>query len=164
MDWCEDNGIDYVFGLSGNRLLAAAVDAKADDIRTRRALKQMLVLRGYAQTRYAAKSWRAERRVCARIEATELGLDIRYVVTNIAEGSPEHIYDTLYCARGQMDIDQAWRLSRFCGGGGGIVGGPRRHAAPGRRRGAYRLQRRDRLRIGAHQHGSFRAAADVAAR
>jgi len=103
MDWCEDNGLDYVFGLSGNKLLAVAVEEKADDIRTRRALEQMLVLRGYAQTNYAAKSWRAERRVCARIEATELGLDIRYVVTNIASGSPEHIYDTLYCARGQME-------------------------------------------------------------
>src|SRR5512136_1559008 len=103
MDWCEDNGLDYVFGLSGNKLLAAAVEEKADDMRTRRALEQMLVLRGYAQTNYAAKSWRAERRVCARVEATELGLDIRYVVTNIASGSPEHIYDTLYCPRGQME-------------------------------------------------------------
>jgi len=103
MDWCEDNDLDYVFGLSGNRILAPAVEDNADDIRTRRALKQMLVLRGYAQTDYAAKSWRAERRVCARIEATELGLDIRYVVTNIATGSAEHIYDTLYCARGQME-------------------------------------------------------------
>ena len=46
MDWCEDNGVEYVFGLSGNRDLAVAVDVEADDIRTRRALKQMLVLRG----------------------------------------------------------------------------------------------------------------------
>ncbi len=91
MDWCEDNGLDYVFGLSGNKSLAAAVEDAADDIRTRRALKQTLVLRGYTQTDYAAKSWGAERRVCARIEATELGLDIRYVVTNIAAGSAEHI-------------------------------------------------------------------------
>jgi len=103
MDWCEDNGLEYVFGLSGNRILAVAVDVEADDIRTRRALKQILVLRGYAQTSYGAKSWRGERRVCARIEATELGLDIRYVVTNITTGSAEHIYDTLYCARGQME-------------------------------------------------------------
>lgn len=103
MDWCEDNGLDYVFGLSGNKLLAAAVEEKADDIRTRRALEQIPVLRGYAETTYAAKSWRAERRVCARIEATELGLDIRYVVTNITTHSAEHIYNTLYCARGQME-------------------------------------------------------------
>jgi hypothetical protein len=77
MDWCEDNGVEYVFGLSGNRILAVALDVEADDIRTRRALKQMLALRGYAQTSYAARSWRAERRVCARIEARELGLDMR---------------------------------------------------------------------------------------
>jgi len=87
------------FRAARNKILAAAVEDKADDIRTRRALEQMLVLRGYAQTNYAAKSWKVERRVCARIEATELGLDIRYVVTNIANGSPEQS-DTLYCARG----------------------------------------------------------------
>jgi hypothetical protein len=102
-DWCEDNGLDYVFGLPGNKLLAAAVEVQADDIRTRRALKQIPILRGYAQTNYAANSWKGERRVCARIEATELGLDIRFVVTNITNGSAEHIYDTLYCARAQME-------------------------------------------------------------
>jgi len=32
MDWCEDNGLDYVFGLPGNKILAAAVEDKADDI------------------------------------------------------------------------------------------------------------------------------------
>jgi len=69
MDWCEDNGLDYVFGSSGNKLLAAAVEVQADDIRTRRALEQAQVLRGYTQTNYAAKSWKGERRVCARIEA-----------------------------------------------------------------------------------------------
>src|SRR5262249_3218440 len=40
---------------------------------------------------------------CARIEATSLGLDIRYVITSLAAGSAEHIYDTLYCARGQAE-------------------------------------------------------------
>jgi len=63
MDWFEDNGLDYVFGLSGNKLLAAAVEVKADDIRTRRALEQAPVLRSYTQTNYAAKSWKGERRV-----------------------------------------------------------------------------------------------------
>src|ERR1700757_5408929 len=30
---------------------------------------------------------------------------------------------SLYCERNLIDIDQARRLSRFCGGGGGAVGG-----------------------------------------
>uniref|UniRef100_UPI0035C750A9 transposase n=2 Tax=Pseudomonadota TaxID=1224 RepID=UPI0035C750A9 len=29
--------------------------------------------------------------------------DIRYVVTSLTQGSAEHIYDTLYCARGQAE-------------------------------------------------------------
>jgi len=45
------------------------------------------------ETRYQAKSWTIERRACARIEATTLGLDIRFVVTNLTHGSAERIYD-----------------------------------------------------------------------
>jgi len=37
------------------------------------------------------------------VEASTLGMDIRYVVTSLTEGSAEHIYDTLYCARGQAE-------------------------------------------------------------
>ena len=58
------------------------------------------VLRRYAETRYAATTWGpTRRRVAARIEASSLGLDTRFVVTSIKAGTPEHIYDTLYCAR-----------------------------------------------------------------
>jgi len=103
LDWCEDNGVDYVFGLPGNRVLARLVEEAADDIRTRRALGRLPALRGFAETRYQAKSWRVERRACARIEATLLGLDIRFVVTNLADGSAERIYDVIYCARGQAE-------------------------------------------------------------
>ena len=103
MDWCEDNNVDYVFGLPGNRVLDRLVDAAADDIRTRRALDQKPALRGYAETRYQAKSWTIKRRACARIEATTLGLDIRFVVTNLTQGSAERIYDVIYCARGQAE-------------------------------------------------------------
>ncbi|MGI4811572.1 MAG: transposase, partial [Janthinobacterium lividum] len=64
---------------------------------------QAPALRGYAETRYGAKSWGCKRRVSARIEATALGLDIRCVVTNLRSGSAEWLYDTLYCARGQAE-------------------------------------------------------------
>jgi Transposase DDE domain group 1 len=74
-----------------------------DDRRTRRALDKMPCLRGFAETSYRAKSWKTDRRACARIEATTKGLDIRFVVTSIETGSAEHIYETLYCARGQAE-------------------------------------------------------------
>jgi len=103
MDWCDTQGIDYVFGLPGNAVLTRAVKAAADHIRTHRAETANPCLRGYAETRYAARSWKTERRACARIEATTLGLDIRFVVTSLAGRSAEYIYDTLYCERGQAE-------------------------------------------------------------
>jgi hypothetical protein len=103
MAWCEDNGIDYVFGLPGSKPLSRKVDDAADAVRTERAVSDKPVVRDYAETRHKAKSWNRERRAVARIEATTLGLDIRFVVTNLGHGSPEWIYDSLYCARGQAE-------------------------------------------------------------
>jgi hypothetical protein len=101
--WCDENGVDFIFGLPGNAVLDRLVDQTDDDIRTRRALDQKPCLRGFAETTYRAKSWNTDRRACARIEATTKGLDIRFVVTSIQIGSAEHIYETLYCARGQAE-------------------------------------------------------------
>nr|WP_039391145.1 IS1380 family transposase [Novosphingobium sp. MBES04] len=105
MAFCEAAGVDFVFGLPTNATLRAepAIVAAADACAVRRAERQAPVLRSYAEIRYGAKSWNRQRRVVARIEASTLGMDIRYVVTSRAEGSAEHIYDTLYCARGQAE-------------------------------------------------------------
>src|SRR6202035_5144010 len=61
MEWCDENDIDFVFGLPGNTVLDRLVDATADDIRTRRALDQKPCLRGFAETSYRAKSWNTDR-------------------------------------------------------------------------------------------------------
>ena len=103
MDWCEANGVAYIFGLTGTRALAAKVEEAADAIRVERAIEDEDAVRGFAETTHAAKSWKRERRVAARIEATRLGLDIRYVVTSIAGGTAEWLYADLYCARGQAE-------------------------------------------------------------
>ena len=92
-------------------MLDRLVDAAADDIRVRRAESQAAILRGFTETRYAAKSWDKERRVVARIEASasheddmlRRGIDIRYVVTSLQGSDAEHIYETVYCARGQAE-------------------------------------------------------------
>ena len=94
---------DYIFGLGGNDVLDRKVEAAADDVRVRWAEGELTLVRRYAETRYGAASWKRERRVAARIEASSNGLDIRYVVTNIRRGSAEWLYDTLYCERGQAE-------------------------------------------------------------
>jgi len=36
MKWCDENGIDFIFGLPGNAVLDRLVDETVDDIRTGR--------------------------------------------------------------------------------------------------------------------------------
>jgi hypothetical protein len=127
MAWCEANDLRYIFGLSGNAVLDQMVEPLADAVRAQRADAQAKLvemrcadrpvdaarLRGaeaqanavrrHTEVSYGARSWGCQRRVAARIEATPRGLDIRYVVTNLTGGSAEWLYETLYCARGQME-------------------------------------------------------------
>ncbi|HET7884417.1 MAG TPA: IS1380 family transposase [Acetobacteraceae bacterium] len=103
MDFCDEQGIDFVFGLAGNDVLRRLVEPDADDVRVCRAEADAAVIRRCTETRYSAKSWRADRRVVARIEAATQGLDIRYVVTSFTHGSAEWLYESLYCARGQAE-------------------------------------------------------------
>ena len=76
------------------------LDEVADAIRTERALDNKAVVRGYAEITYRAGSWDRDRRVIARIEATEQGSLCR---TKLGIGSAEWVYNSLYCARGQAE-------------------------------------------------------------
>ncbi len=103
MAWCEHNGVEYVFGLPGSKPLANKVETQADAVRTARATGNKDVVRDHAEVRHRAGSWNRERRAVARIEATRLGLDIRFVVTNVERGAPAWVYESLYCSRGQAE-------------------------------------------------------------
>ena len=48
MAWCEDNGVDYIFGLAGNAVLHVLVDETADDIELRHAETGADKVRGFA--------------------------------------------------------------------------------------------------------------------
>ena len=103
MDVLEDMDCLYIFGLSGNKRLADISAPWRDDVATRRALGGKEKVRRFFQTHYAARSWRRDRRVIARVEATTLGSDTRFIVTNIAGGRAKHLYEKVYCARGRME-------------------------------------------------------------
>jgi DDE family transposase len=84
-------------------VLDRLVDEAADDIRTRRALDRKPCRRGRLRPVTGRSRGRRSDVACARIEATAQSLDIRFVVTNLAAGSAEHVYEALYCARGQAE-------------------------------------------------------------
>jgi len=56
MEWCDENGINFVFGLAGNDVLRRLVEPIADDVRVRRAEAGAAAVRCFTETRYGAKS------------------------------------------------------------------------------------------------------------
>jgi len=102
MDWLERNRAAYIFGLAGNSVLRKRTAAIAESNAVERAETGVDKVRQFTEFCYAAKSWKVERKVIARIEATMMGSDTRYIVTNL-KGTPRWLYETLYCARGQAE-------------------------------------------------------------
>ena len=116
MEWAESNGEDYIFGLPGNAVLDALAAETANQLRFHHAVRSQAKLRTYASFMYQASSWPRPRKVVARLECslqpdsqtsvTSMGMrqevDIRYVVTSL-KGSAQHLYENVYCARGQME-------------------------------------------------------------
>jgi hypothetical protein len=112
MEWAENNDADYIFGLAGNVALDALVAEAAVNLRFHHAMSRTPKLRTYASFMYQAGSWKRPRKVVARLEcslqpvAGEIGMrqevDIRYVVTSL-KGSAWHLYENVYCQRGQME-------------------------------------------------------------
>jgi hypothetical protein len=110
MEWAEDHDADYIFGLAGNTALDALVAETAVNLRFHHAMSSKAKLRTYASFLYQAGSWGRPRKVVARLECSlqpgEAGMrqevDIRYVVTSL-KGSAQHLYENIYCQRGQME-------------------------------------------------------------
>jgi hypothetical protein len=102
MAWCERNRAAYVFGLAGNKVLLTLVAGLAEEAALSRIEGEAVKVRRHAEFIYAAKTWAAERRVIARIEASDRGTDSRFIVTNL-RGTPKWLYETIYCARGQAE-------------------------------------------------------------
>src|SRR6476646_8592797 len=102
MAWCERQRVGYIFGLAGNSVLLRRVGDLAEDAALGRLKGEADKVRRYGGFRYAATSWKVERRVIVRVEAGPQGADSRFIVTNLA-GLPKALYEKLYCARGQAE-------------------------------------------------------------
>jgi hypothetical protein len=112
MQWREQQRVDYVFGFGGNAVLKILTQLSADALCVRRATSAATKLRTFVTLSYAAKSWDKQRRIAARIEATPKGLDIRYVVTSL-KGTARHLYEAVYCARGQAENFIKWHKAQL---------------------------------------------------
>lgn len=100
--WCEDNQVDYVFGLAQNARLKKEV--KQEAITAKELFEQTgKPVRLFKDFSYQTlKSWSCSRRVIAKVEHLEKGANPRFIVTSL-DGDPKELYEKLYCARGDME-------------------------------------------------------------
>ncbi|EAU67062.1 ISsp1 [Stigmatella aurantiaca DW4/3-1] len=107
MAWCEQSGIDFVFGLARNARLEAMIEP---DLKLVRAVsleeREGAPVRAYRELRYRTRdSWTRERRVVAKAEWLGDKFNPRFVVTSLRpeEHEAQALYEQLYCARGDME-------------------------------------------------------------
>ncbi|RRH78931.1 IS1380 family transposase, partial [Mesorhizobium tamadayense] len=83
MAWCEQNRVDYVFGLARNeRLETKIAPALEEASRASRASGQ--AARVFRDFMWSTKdSWSRRRRVIAKAERTTLGANPRFIVTSL---------------------------------------------------------------------------------
>jgi hypothetical protein len=105
MGWCEQNHVDYVFGLARNQRLAKIIGSQMQQARLQHHNTQKAA-RVFAEFSYQTrKSWSCARRVVAKAEYLDKGENPRFVVTSLtAEQWPaQDLYEKFYCARGEME-------------------------------------------------------------
>ncbi len=98
MDWAYGKWyVRYLTGLASNPRLMGMVDEQV-----RRAendfKKQDTKIVRYFKLDYQAKSWKHEQRVVAKIEITQAGTNVRFVVTSNKNNTARYIYKR-YCQR-----------------------------------------------------------------
>jgi DDE family transposase len=92
---------DYILGFAINsKLLQIAAPWREQcDMRRSRITP---TVRRFHQLPYKARGWSRSRKLVARVEATSMGTDVRFIVTNL-EGRGKTLYEKVFCARGNAE-------------------------------------------------------------
>jgi hypothetical protein len=109
MSWCENNKVDFVFGLARNQRLRKIIGQQMHEA-TQQWNQTGKPARVFSQFEYRTKKtnkggWDGERRVVAKAEHIDGKENPRFVVTSLrGERWPaQALYEQLYCARGDME-------------------------------------------------------------
>jgi hypothetical protein len=105
MAWCEQNRVDYVFGLARNARLETTIAPELDQAEAT-SRRTGAPARVFKELRWATlDSWSRKRRVIGKAEWTHGGPNPRFIVTSLKAGIVDgrRLYEQVYCARGEME-------------------------------------------------------------
>jgi Transposase DDE domain group 1 len=97
----ENMRCDYVLGFAINSKLLEIAAPWREHCDMRRS-KMKPTVRRFHQLSYRAREWSRSRKLIARVEATHMGTDVRFIVTNL-EGRSKALYEKVFCARGAAE-------------------------------------------------------------
>jgi hypothetical protein len=105
MKWCEENGVDYVFGLAQNSRLKDRIEGLMARAREEAEEAGEPVRRFKSFSYSTLDSWSRKRRVVAKAEHLTDKANPRFVVSSLSEEKQagKALYEDLYCARGEME-------------------------------------------------------------
>lgn len=106
INYVESERVAYAIAFPSNVALDRASEILMNEVRFL-ASKTGVTEHRYAETTYQAGTWPNERRVIFKAEVTQISGrepkdNPRYVVTNMP-GSAQHIYEDIYCRRGDFE-------------------------------------------------------------
>jgi hypothetical protein len=109
MSWCENHGVDFVFGLARNQRLRRIIGAQMHAA-TKQWEQTGKPARVFSEFDYQTKKrkkggWERERRVVAKAEHIDGKENPRFVVTSLSSErwAAQALYEELYCGRGDME-------------------------------------------------------------
>lgn len=97
----ERLGCDYIIGFAVDARLCEIAAPWREQCDLRRSPSKPTIRR-FHQFPYRAREWSRPRKVIARVEATGMGTDARFIVTNL-EGRGKTLYERVFCARGNAE-------------------------------------------------------------
>src|SRR6266516_5034 len=103
MGWCEANAVDYIFGLARNARLKGTIAAELGEAQQESQQTGKPARRFKDFTWSTLKSWSRERRVIAKAEWIRGEENPRFIVTTLTKGDGRHLYEDIYCARGELE-------------------------------------------------------------
>jgi hypothetical protein len=105
MSWCEQHGVDYVFGLARNARLQRAIGQELQEAKQAAALTQRPARRFRELSYRTGQTWSRTRRVIGKAEHTGDKANPRFLVTSLSATlwPAKTLYEDLYCARGEME-------------------------------------------------------------
>jgi hypothetical protein len=105
MRWCEENSVDYLFGLAKNKRLLRVLGKELHEAQQQFEASGQ-PSRVFKELSYRTrKSWSRERRVVGKAEHLAKGANPRFVVTSLSaeECEARELYEQRYCGRGDME-------------------------------------------------------------